>query len=58
MIITINAVALATKLANEDAIMVSVVQEDGSIKEVRNEEQWKDLYEYYFKAITNEALIA
>ena len=57
MIVTLDAVALATQLANEDVIVVSVVQEDGSIEEQRNEEQWKSLFEYYFKAITAKAMI-
>ena len=57
MIVTVDAVKVAGILADNDEMLVEGKPTKIYREMIRESEEWKERYEYYFKIITNEAEI-
>ena len=55
MIIKINAVEVATQLADNDIIFKTLKVTQRAVDAIRDTNEWKRRYDYYFEILTNNA---
>jgi hypothetical protein len=57
MIVTVDAVEVATQLTDNDLVYKELKLSQRYVDSIRNTTEWKRRYDYYFEIITNNAHI-